>query len=172
MSELSVRALGGEDWQAYRELRLDALQEAPEAFTSTYDEELAFDEALWRLRMERSARLLATDGDVAVGVVSVGHTEDDGVAELFGMWVVPGSRGAGVAWKLTEAASAHARAEGRRALQAWISTDNGRAVAFFSSYGFRPSDHRRPMTNDASSQELAMTLPLGDDPSWVPNTAP
>ena len=49
-----------------------------------------------------------------------------------------------------------------------MSTDNGRAVAFFSSYGFRPSDQRRPMTTDASVQELAMVLPLGDDSGWVP----
>ena len=152
MSDVTVRALGPEDWQAYRDLRLRALAEAPTAFTNTVEQEQGFDEALWRARMTRSNRL-------------VGSSDD---AELFGMWVVPSSRGAGVAWRLMEAATEHARAQGRRALQAWVSTDNGRAVAFFSSYGFRPSDQRRPMTTDASVQELAMVLPLGDDSGWVP----
>lgn len=166
-SDVSVRALGGEDWQTYREMRLAALQQAPDAFDSTLAEEEEFDEAFWLTRMARSTRILASVDGAAVGVVSVGEAAPD-VAELFGMWVVPSSRGHGVAWRLVEAASEHARREGRRALQAWVSTENGRAVAFFSSYGFRPSDQRRPMTTDATVEELAMTLPLGDDSGWVP----
>jgi len=104
MSDVTVRALGPEDWQAYRELRLRALAEAPTAFTNTAEQEQGFDEALWRARMTRSTRLLASaddaaEGGAAVGIVSVGQAEPD-VAELFGMWVVPSSRGAGVAWRL------------------------------------------------------------------------
>jgi len=166
MSEVSVRALGGDDWPAYRDIRLAALRDAPDAFVSTYEQESAFDESLWRTRLARSARLLASLDGAAVGIVSVGQAEPD-VAELFGMWVVPNVRGVGVAWRLTQASSEHARGEGRRALQAWVSTDNGRAVAFFSSYGFRPTDNRRPMTTDADVEEMAMTLPLGDDRGWL-----
>lgn len=167
MSDVSVRALGPEDWLTYRDMRLAALKEAPEAFTSSYEQEGEFEESFWRTRMARSARLLATSGGAALGIVSVGQVEPD-VAELFGMWVVPDARGMGVAWRLMEAATEHARADGNRALQAWVSTDNGRAVAFFSSYGFRPSDQRRPMSTDAAVDEMAMTLPLGDDSGWVP----
>jgi ribosomal protein S18 acetylase RimI-like enzyme len=170
MSEVKVRALRGEDWEAFRQVRLAALKESPEAFASTFDAEVDYDEDFWRLRLSRSERLLATDGDEAVGVVSLGQAEEDGVAELFGMWVSPARRGTGVAWQLTEAAARHARAAGRRALKLWVSTDNGRAVAFFSSFGFRPTDQRRPMTTDAAVEELAMVLPMGDDPGWVPTT--
>jgi ribosomal protein S18 acetylase RimI-like enzyme len=170
MSEVTVRALGTEEWQAYREVRLAALKESPEAFASSYDAEVGYDEDFWRKRLARSARLLACDGDEPVGIVSVGQAEEEGVAELFGMWVSPARRGSGVAWRLTHAAALHARAEGQRALKLWVSTENGRAVAFFSSYGFRPTDQRRPMTTDEAVQELAMVLPLGDDPGWVPTT--
>jgi ribosomal protein S18 acetylase RimI-like enzyme len=41
-----------------------------------------------------------------------------------------------------------------------VSTDNGRAIGFYSSYGFRPADERRPMTTDETVEEVAMTLPL------------
>jgi ribosomal protein S18 acetylase RimI-like enzyme len=170
MSDVTVKALGGEDWQAFREVRLAALRESPEAFASSYDTEVDYDEDLWRVRLARSERLLACDGDEPVGMVSLGQAEEDGVAELFGMWVSPSRRGSGVAWSLTHAAALHARAAGRRALKLWVSTDNGRAVAFFSSYGFRPTDQRRPMTTDAEVEELAMVVPLGDDPGWVPTT--
>jgi hypothetical protein len=37
-SEISVRALKESDWQDYREVRLAALQEAPQAFLATYAE--------------------------------------------------------------------------------------------------------------------------------------
>src|SRR5215212_5760409 len=170
MSDVTVQALGGEDWQAFREVRLAALRESPEAFASSLETEAEYDEDLWRTRLTRSQRLLARDGEETVGMVSLGQAEEDGVAELFGMWVSPSRRGSGVAWQLTHASALHARAAGRRALKLWVSTDNGRAVAFFSSYGFRPTDQRRPMTTDAEVEELAMIVPLGDDPGWVPTT--
>lgn len=171
MTEVTVRALGGDDWQTYRQIRLAALQEAPEAFASSLEEEQAYDEDFWRLRMSRSVRLLAAqENGEPLGIVSLGQASEEDVAELFGMWVTPASRGAGIAWKLTHAAALHAREAGRRALKLWVSTDNGRAVAFFSSYGFRPTDQRRSMTNDVDAEELAMMVPLGDDPGWVPTT--
>ena len=170
MDEVSVRALGGDDWQTYQQIRLAALQDAPEAFASSYEEERDYDEAFWRLRVGRSARLIATVGDEPVGIASVGQAREHDVAELFGMWVQPDWRGKGVAWALTQAAAQHAKGAGQRAVKLWVSTDNGRAVAFFSSAGFRPADERRQMTNDADTEELAMLLPVGDDPGWVPTT--
>jgi ribosomal protein S18 acetylase RimI-like enzyme len=180
MAEVSVRVLGGEDWAVFRAMRLAALQEAPGAFAASYDEEAGYDEAFWRVRLARSARLLATSvgpgvdlgpteagGAAGIGIVSVGQAAEPDVAELFGMWVVPSSRGAGVAWRLTQEATSHARTMGRRALQAWVATNNGRAVAFFSSYGFRPADQRRPTTIDPTVQEIAMVYPLADDRGWV-----
>jgi ribosomal protein S18 acetylase RimI-like enzyme len=164
MSDLTVRTLDGDDWQAFRQVRLAALRDAPDAFASSYEEEQDYDEAFWRLRLGRSSRLLASLDEQPVGIVSVGRAQEDDVAELFGMWVVPEQRGKGVAWQLTEAAAEHARQLGRRALKLWVSTDNGRAVAFFSSYGFRPGSERRPMTNEPGSDEVAMLIPLGVDP--------
>ncbi len=169
MSDVSVRALGGDDWQVYRDVRLAALREAPDAFAATLDQEAALEEDYWRMRMARSARLLAaTEEHPTAGIVSVGDSDDPEVADLFGMWVVPVLRGAGVAWQLTRAATDHARVDGRRALQAWVPVDNGRAVAFFSSYGFRPSDQRRRRSSDLL--ETALVYPLGDDPFLVPST--
>jgi hypothetical protein len=55
----------------------------------------------------------------------------------------------------------------------WVGTDNGRAVAFASSYGFRPTDGRRPMqtsNGDEPEDEMAMIYPLGDDPGAVPSS--
>lgn len=174
MSEITVRALGEEDWQVYREARLAALRESPEAFVAGYDEESAYDEEFWRERMRRSRRMLAERDGRALGVVGVGQgREPNGhVGELFGLWVTPQARGTGVAWRLVEAGAAQAREDGRTHLAYWVGTDNGRAVAFASSFGFRPTDTRRPMrvaSEEDGEEEMAMVLPLGADPGSVPS---
>ena len=122
MSDVTVRPLGEEDWDTYRQIRLAALKESPDVFVSTYAEEDGFDEDFWRLRMRRSVRLLAERDDQAVGVVSVGEAKPFGdeleaapgsdIAEIFGMWVDPEARGTGVAWRLVDAAAAKARRAG------------------------------------------------------------
>lgn len=160
-----MRVLDEADWQTYRRIRLSSLESDPEAFAAGMDEEQEYDEDLWRARMRRSRRLLAERGDDEVGVVSVGQARDDdgkaeGVAELFGMWVRPQERGTGVAAELVTAAASQARRDGYRQLRLWVSTENGRAIGFYSGYGFRPGDERRPMVTDESVQEVAMVMPL------------
>ncbi|NLG22314.1 MAG: GNAT family N-acetyltransferase [Actinomycetales bacterium] len=169
MSEISVRLLEEENWSEYRDVRLRALKESPEAFVASAEEEEGYEEDRWRGRMRRSRRLLAEQGDTVVGVVSVGshNVETPGSGELFGLWVDPALRGSGVARKLLEAAAAQARQDELKHLVYWVGTDNGRAVAFASSFGFRPTDNRRPMeihgVDDAEdAEELAMVLPLGN----------
>ena len=172
MTDVTVRVLGEDDWTAFRAIRLAALGDAPDAFAASVEDEQGYDENFWRLRLRRSARLLA-EGDltgsepIRLGVVSLGEGKDDDgrVAEIFGLWVAPAARGTGVATKLVEASAERARQDGRTHVSYWVGTDNGRAVAFASGIGFRPTDFRRPMrvASDDSEEEIAMVLPLGDD---------
>lgn len=167
MSDISVRPLGEDEWQQYRAVRLNALEESPDAFAASATEEREFEESFWRTRMRRSQRLLAQQGDESVGVASVGQADDGNpkVAELFGLWVAPRLRGSGVATLLVQAGADVARSQGRSHLALWVSTDNGRAVAFASGFGFRPTDSRRPMRlrDGEDQEEIAMVLPLGAD---------
>lgn len=168
MSEITVRALTEDDWDQYRSIRLAALEESPEAFVANRAEEEAYDENFWRVRMKRSRRLLAESDGRPVGVASVGDvsSETPQVAQLFGLWVRPSSRGTGVATKLVNEGAAQARQLGKTHLTYWVGTDNGRAVAFASGFGFRPTDNRRPMrvkSDEDGEEEIAMVLPLGED---------
>ena len=165
MTELTVRVLDEAEWQTYRRIRLASLESDPEAFAAGLAEEQEYDEEMWRRRMRRSRRLLAERGEQVVGVASIGQARDEdgkaeGVAELFGMWVRPQDRGTNAAWELVTAATKQARQEGYRLLRLWVSTENGRAIGFYSSYGFRPGDDRRPMVTDESVDEVAMVMPL------------
>ncbi|EAQ00364.1 hypothetical protein JNB_09334 [Janibacter sp. HTCC2649] len=172
MSDISVRPLGEEDWQQYRDTRLTALRESPEAFVATVADEEAFDEDLWRQRMNRSARLIAERQDSQLGIVSVGRSSDDNpnTSELFGLWVSPEARGSGVASALVRAGANLAREQGQSQLAYWVGSDNGRAVAFASGFGFRPTGKRRPMrvVSENDEDEVAMVLALGGDRGSVP----
>lgn len=174
MSEITVRALGDDEWETYRDVRLAALEEAPEAFSASAAQEKDYDEDFWRKRLQRSRRLVAEEDGSVVGVVSVADksTEDERVGELFGLWVTPRLRGEGVAWKLVQAGVDNAKADDFRFLLYWVGTDNGRAVAFASSFGFRPTDSRRPMrgAEHDGDDELAMVYPLGEDSASVPSS--
>ena len=110
MSQINVRALGEEDWRQFRAIRLTALRDSPEAFVATAAQEAALDEQVWRERMRRARRLVAERNGAPVGVVSLGQgdPEHSCTGELFGLWVAPEGRGAGVAWKLVEAGAAQA----------------------------------------------------------------
>jgi ribosomal protein S18 acetylase RimI-like enzyme len=169
MSEITVRPLGEDDWQDYRSVRLAALRESPEAFVATLEEEEAYGEDFWRERMRRSARLVAERDGEAVGVVSVGQAQADSSAgELFGLWVRPDARGTGVATTLVKEGARLATDRGQSHIVYWVGTENGRAVAFASGMGFRPTDYRRPMgvvSEEDGEEEIAMVLPLGSDPS-------
>jgi ribosomal protein S18 acetylase RimI-like enzyme len=176
MSEINVRALGEEEWAQYRDVRLTALHDSPQVFVATWAQEEELDENAWRERMRRARRLIAERNGAVVGVVSLGHgePEDSCTGELFGLWVAPEGRGTGVAWKLVEAGAKQALDDGQKNLGFWVGTNNGRAVAFASSFGFRPTGTRRPMrvtSETDGTEEMVMVLPLGDDPGTVPSTA-
>lgn len=166
MAEITVRPLSEDEWNEYRSVRLEALRESPEAFVATFEEEEQYDEDFWRLRMRRSQRLLAEVDGEAVGTASVGYSEEEEhLAELFGLWVSPSLRGTGLATRLVAAGAMAAREAGKTHLSYWVGTDNGRAVAFASGFGFRPTDQRRPVRVESEvdgDEEIAMILSLAD----------
>ncbi|WP_068403068.1 GNAT family N-acetyltransferase [Kribbia dieselivorans] len=166
MTEINVRTLTENEWELFRSIRLAALKDSPEAFVATYEDESAIAETEWRERMNRSPRLLAEVDGEPVGVVSVGHStrrDDATMGELFGLWVTPEWRGRSVAANLVVTGAKFATEKGLKQLAYWVGSDNGRAVAFASSFGFRPTDERRPMRNREDETEIMLVLALGAD---------
>lgn len=178
MTALTVRTLGEDEWETYRDVRLSALNESPEAFAATASGEKQIDEDEWRSRMRRSRRLLAeNEAGERVGIVSLridSNDEDDQpYGELFGLWVAPSQRGTGVAVNLLEALLEQARKDNLGAVLYWVGTDNARGVAFASGQGFRPTDYRRPMNpaspDTESTEEIAFVYPITTDSEHVPS---
>jgi ribosomal protein S18 acetylase RimI-like enzyme len=123
--------------------------------------------------MRRASRLLAERHGVPRGVVSCAVVDDNPESvDVFGLWVDPATRQAGVAWQLMEAAVRLATAQHRTYLYYRVGTENIRAIAFASNFGFRPSTERRPTRLPRAGfgeMEIAMVLPIDSDPAAVPN---
>jgi GNAT superfamily N-acetyltransferase len=175
MTAMTIRVLDEEDWQEYRAARLSALQDSPDAFAHTYEEESGYDEATWRERMRRSHRLVATADGKTQGTVSLGPVADEPqAADLFGLWVAPEARHTGTGWRLVEAAAKLAADDGRTQLYYWVSTDNGPGIAFASNFGFRLTSNRRQtrvQNPQFGDQEIAFVYSLEDDPAEVPSVS-
>jgi RimJ/RimL family protein N-acetyltransferase len=173
MTEITIRVLGEPDWQLYRQVRLNALEESPQSFTATLDDESARDEQFWRDRMTRSHRLLAERDQQPQGIISLGPDPDKPLTgEIFGLYVFPEVRGTGVSWKLVEAAADLAVQDGYRQIFYWVGTDNPRAIGFAKNFGFRLTGHRRASQvtqRDLGEEEIALVMSLIDDDSSVPN---
>lgn len=171
MGEITVRLLGEADWREYREVRLAALQDAPEAFVARFEDEASYGDEFWHERMVRARRFIAERGDEQVGVVCLGpHGDDRRAAEVFGLWTAPSVRGERVAWELVSAAARKAEGEGHRLLYFWAGSDNAAAIGFASIFGFRPTEERRAVrVADGAVQEdadeVAMVLALTNDPT-------
>jgi ribosomal protein S18 acetylase RimI-like enzyme len=177
MGTIDVRFLTEEDWRDYRAIRLRSLAESPAAFATSHAEEAARPDSSWREQMNRADRLLAFRDGEPRGVVSLHHEDPgDSTGEVRGLWVVPEARNTGIAWALMDAAVSRATDLGLSSVSYWVSTENGRALAFATNYGFRPTSARR--TVEASSekfgdQEVALVMTLSPDLTSAPNpTAP
>jgi ribosomal protein S18 acetylase RimI-like enzyme len=99
--DVSVVTLGPLDWRDLRAIRLEALRSEPAAFSSSYEETLAWSDEDWRRRLENDHRLhlLARAQSRPIGIVGGYLGSDEGaqsVAVVFGMYVNENHRGKGI----------------------------------------------------------------------------
>ena len=155
----TVREVGGEDWRVWREIRLRALQDSPDAFGSTYARELGMTEADWRRRLgdPDAVSVLAFHGTASVGM-GAGFSDLPGWLHVVAMWVDPGARGQGVGQSILRAIHGWANTRGLR-LHLDVSTTNPGARRAYERYGFTVTGETRPLRD--GSTELVERMVLG-----------
>jgi GNAT superfamily N-acetyltransferase len=140
-----IRALNSDDWQDIRAIRLRSLADAPDAFTSNYSRESAYDEAKWRDLAVTGRWFVAVDDElvgVAVGVD--GWSGDPKDREVVGMWVAPSHRRRGIAKELLDRVKAWATSEGATTLRLGVREGNEQALTAYLSMGMRSSGETMP----------------------------
>ncbi|MDB5858439.1 MAG: family N-acetyltransferase [Ramlibacter sp.] len=139
---MEIRSLTPADATAYRSLRLRGLREHPEAFTSSYEEDVQqpLQVAELRLASQRTSFWGAFQGRElcgAVGLEREGRAKVLHRAKVIGMYVVPEATGQGVGAQLLQALLARSRAEGLESLVLTVTEGNEAARRLYERCGFR-----------------------------------
>lgn len=150
------RAIPGDE-PVLRKLRLQALADSPQAFGSTYQQELARTPEDWRRWLApRVTFLLEANGEVRGLVAGVPDPQDSEVVDLRSMWVHPDQRGTGAADTLVSCVKSWASEVGAKRVRLQVFDNNGRARRCYERAGFRATD--RPATvGQTGNLEIEMT---------------
>jgi ribosomal protein S18 acetylase RimI-like enzyme len=158
-----VRTAAMEEWRILRDIRLDALLDAPNAFGSTYAEQVASAEPDWRRRISRGGTFFAyisdVDGAPPDGIVG-SFQEHPGTVELVSLWVRPRARGRGVGEALVTAVINWAKSRSVASVHLWLTDTNQRARRLYERCGFRLTGERQPMPAQPNLTEIGMVRSL------------
>lgn len=158
---LTIERLVEGDWRILRELRLEALGEAPYAFWATRAHELTLQEADWRRFLVTATWFVARRGGRPLGMAAgVVREETPAEPELIGMWVAPSERGHGVGSQLVEEVLGWARSLGAVSMTLWVSDGNEPARRLYEQLGFRGTGERGSMPHAAAHGTERMRLTL------------
>ena len=155
-----VRATTITDWQALREIRLQALRDAPYAFASTHAREGAFADDEWRQRAIRDGSFLAFLPEVSLAGLGGGYLAAPDTAELISMYVRPQARGRGVGEAIIEAVAGWAIQQGAATMHLWVTETNKPARMLYERCGFTVTAERQPLPSNPALGEIAMARPL------------
>jgi ribosomal protein S18 acetylase RimI-like enzyme len=163
----AVRRVRADEWIAYRDIRLRALADAPDAFGSTLAVEQSKADQYWVERVssatasESQLPLVATAGDAFVGLVWgwIDPAKPD-VAQVFQMWVAPEARGRGLGSRLLDAVVAWAREAQAKSVILRVTCGNTAANRLYERYGFKASGDPEPLRPGSSILAQPMTLAL------------
>jgi len=168
---LKVRNFEPDEWRVYKDLRLQALAESPDAFGSTFAKEVQRSDEEWAYRLASGARsawdlpLIAMLDACPIGL-AWGKIEasEPAVANLYQVWVHPNYRGHGAGQLLLEAVIEWAKSRHAAALELDVTLGYTPAARLYYRNGFRPVGEPVSLRPGAELLEQKMRLSLEDLP--------
>lgn len=152
-------------WQ-FRTVRLNALQDTPSAFGSTFAKESQLSDNDWFNRISRwnsegSVCYLAMEEGVACGIVAGKVVEHDPRrAYVLSMWVSPAHRRHSLGARLVNAIQLWATNAGVSELILSVVNTNSVAIDFYRKLGFVFTGKTEPYPNDPALFEYEMVKTL------------
>lgn len=165
-----IRVFAPDEWRDYRDLRLRALADSPDAFGSTLGRELQFTDLEWVERLavgsksDRDLPLVAELGGKLAGLAWARIEDAErGSATIYQMWVAPEARRRGIGLALLEAAIKWARTAGVVRLQLRVTCGNSSAQRLYARAGFSTVGDIEPLRPGSAVFTEGMLLEIGDD---------
>lgn len=175
MSEITIaiRRLSPEDAALFRGIRLEGLARDADAFSSTFEDESAKPQSFFAERVAAAAVFGAFHRDELLGVAGFYIQPGPKHAHkgtLWGMYVRPEARGAGVGAKLVEAVIEHAR-RNVELLQLSVISENQAARRLYRRFGFEEYglEKRAAKYRDRYHDDVLMAKMLTPDSNPAPH---
>jgi putative acetyltransferase len=109
----------------------------------------------------RGGQLFVAENEAGlVGSLAAVMTKQDGVAELFKVYVAADARGSGLAQQLFDAGVGLVTAKGAREIVLWSDTRFARGHRFYEKLGFRREPVARYLADASASWEFFFRKPL------------
>jgi GNAT superfamily N-acetyltransferase len=162
-----LTTLKSNDWLLYRQLRLTALAESPNAFGSTLELEQSRTPAEWSGRLSAAE---TSNGDLPLVALVEGaasglawakrDSQSPLVVNLFQMWVAPERRGAGVGAALLRESITWAKGLGAEAMHLGVAHGESPALRLYIRAGFLPFGSSEPLRPGSAllSQNMRLVL--------------
>jgi len=167
--DIVVRSFETHEWQQYRDTRLCALNDSPDAFASTYETTSLISDSEWKNRLQR----ISSDSDLPLaalvnaefaGMAWVRFSNpDDHAAYLYQMWVSTNYRGCGIARKLLHTALQWASSLGADSMRLGVTCGDTSARRLYESVGFIPVGKREPLRPASDLMVQNMELVFSDE---------
>ncbi len=145
-------------WQHYRQIRLEALQTAPQAFTTTYAEMVDQPAAFWQERLAKVEAgagnwlWFARSGERMVGMMGAYLPEGSSQAVIVSVYVAPEFRGTGVSRALMAALlSELGQMQGIRTLELSVTQGQAAALGLYKHFGFEIVQESEAAKGDGSA---------------------
>ena len=145
-NELAIRRVREEDVQALIDIRLEALQNHPVAFSADYENDRQRPLAEWLQRIAESPTFIAWDGETAAGMAGIFSSRSSKTSHqghIWGVYVRPNYRGQGLGEALVRRCLDYARENGKKMVYIAAASNNTAAIRCyercgFSVYGLQP----------------------------------
>jgi RimJ/RimL family protein N-acetyltransferase len=167
-----IRRIHPTDAGGLREIRLRALLSDPGAFDSNYKEESQLPREEWERRATEASTgeqqsLFVVDAPGGFIGMTGAYTPGDQayVRRLYGMWVAPEARSAGIGTQLIEAITSWSLEVGADAVQLWVVDENLVARRLYARAGFRTTGVSQPLPSNPALTETLLQLSLGSSSS-------
>jgi ribosomal protein S18 acetylase RimI-like enzyme len=160
MAEFQVITLKPEDWQLYKQIRLEALLNEPQAFGSRYADALQNSNSYWQGRLAeaqagiKSWLLFVKEMDQISGMIGAYCSDDNDVVEIISVYVTKKKRGQGFAAALMEAMVEKVSKVGafQKAILA-VNADQIEAVALYQRFGFGIVEEKTGVLGDGKTHK-------------------
>lgn len=168
-SKVKIVKLPISDWKDFKEIRLAALKEEPQAFGSSYAKDEAYPDSIWQERLRdgesnKGIYLFAKLEGKIIGMVMGGRTDEDKHAHLAHIWGTydSKSRGKGVGKELMQRVIEELGKDADiQKIRVGVNAEQKLAIKLYESFGFkRIKTMLMKMGDGLEHQELEMEKSL------------